>query len=344
MSYRKIILGLCLFLPILSATADDSVEPDAYVSAVGFYAEPDEDRGAEEGVGIQLSYGKLLSGNWFMEGTLAATNFETDNNGGTDFYHTTLGLDLAYRFNGMQGFTPFVLAGGGVVYNDVFPDNDDSTDFYANAGVGFVSDELGSSGLHLRGDARYIYDDFQDGMSDWRVGLGFEVPLGGKRVITKEVVVEKTVMADTADSDNDGVVDGVDRCPKTLAGALVDQFGCVVAQQTIRLEGVNFDFDSANLTAESVDILGRVVESLSNQPKLEVEIAGHTDALGSDAYNQSLSQQRTESVRKHLVSKGIDPARLTANGYGESQPVASNDTAEGRALNRRVEFRVKGTQ
>lgn len=105
------------------------------------------------------------------------------------------------------------------------------------------------------------------------------------------------------------------------------------------LEGVNFITDSSELTAGSKRILDKVAESLQDRPEVEVEIEGHTDSVADAAYNRDLSQRRAESVREYLVSKGVAGRRLTAKGYGETHPVASNDTAEGRAKNRRVELR-----
>ncbi len=111
--------------------------------------------------------------------------------------------------------------------------------------------------------------------------------------------------------------------------------GAVVA-----LRNIFFEFDKAELKPESYPELDRVVALLQQYPNLKVEIAGHTDNVGSEEYNLRLSQKRAEAVVRYLVSKGIDPSRLIAKGYGESQPIASNDTEEGRALNRRVEFRI----
>ncbi len=111
--------------------------------------------------------------------------------------------------------------------------------------------------------------------------------------------------------------------------------GAVVA-----LRNIFFEFDKADLKPESYPELDRVVELMKKYPNIKVEIAGHTDSIGSEAYNLRLSQRRAEAVVKYLVSKGIDPSRLIAKGYGESQPIAPNDTEEGRALNRRVEFRI----
>lgn len=141
------------------------------------------------------------------------------------------------------------------------------------------------------------------------------------------------------DSDGDGVTNSLDKCPGTPAGVKVDETGCVIGQ-TLVLRGVNFDNDQAVLTLAARAILDDIANSMKNQSNIRVEIGGHTDSNGSDTYNQMLSQERAESVRQYLISHGVESARLTAQGYGESKPVASNDTAEGRAENRRVEFKL----
>lgn len=106
----------------------------------------------------------------------------------------------------------------------------------------------------------------------------------------------------------------------------------------IRLRGVEFEFDSATLTPVSSVVLDAATESLNQCPNVAVGIEGHTDSIGPDAYNQSLGQRRADSVRDYLVGKGVSSSRLTTSSYGESRPVATNDTDEGRALNRRVEL------
>lgn len=104
------------------------------------------------------------------------------------------------------------------------------------------------------------------------------------------------------------------------------------------LEGVNFDFDKATLRQEDVSDLDKNVEALKTWGDVDIEVAGHTDSMGSDKYNMKLSGQRAEAVRNFLISRGVSADRLTAKGYGESQPVADNATEEGRFKNRRVEL------
>jgi outer membrane protein OmpA-like peptidoglycan-associated protein len=107
------------------------------------------------------------------------------------------------------------------------------------------------------------------------------------------------------------------------------------------LEGVNFEFDSAKLTEEAVSILGKALTALQDHPDVKVNIVGHTDNVGSKKYNDRLSLRRANSVKSWLVSKGISATRITTAGVGFSEPVASNDTPEGRAKNRRIEFHVE---
>ena len=104
---------------------------------------------------------------------------------------------------------------------------------------------------------------------------------------------------------------------------------------------VFFDFDKATLQSASYPELNRAVALMKANPNMEVEIAGFTDAQGTDAYNKDLSQRRANTVRDYISRQGVEASRLTAVGYGEESPVASNDTEDGRAENRRVEFVVK---
>jgi len=104
------------------------------------------------------------------------------------------------------------------------------------------------------------------------------------------------------------------------------------------LEGVNFDFDKANLRMADLPVIDRNAAELDKLGNVNIEVAGHTDSIGSDEYNLNLAQRRADSVRNYLISKGIAADRLSTKAYGESQPVADNTTAEGRFENRRVEL------
>ena len=102
-----------------------------------------------------------------------------------------------------------------------------------------------------------------------------------------------------------------------------------------------FETNQATLKSSSYPELDRAAALMKANPELEVEIAGYTDAKGSDTYNRDLSQRRANSVREYIINQGVDGARLVAIGYGEASPIATNDTEQGRAENRRVEFVVR---
>lgn len=137
------------------------------------------------------------------------------------------------------------------------------------------------------------------------------------------------------DDDGDGVPNSKDACPNTAAGAKVNRRGCTIIAS---IEGVNFAFDSAELTDEGKAVLGREAQRIKANPTARIQVAGHTDSIGSEEYNQGLSERRAAAVRSHLISEGVAGTRLVTIGYGETQPIATNDTREGRAQNRRVEL------
>jgi outer membrane protein OmpA-like peptidoglycan-associated protein len=107
------------------------------------------------------------------------------------------------------------------------------------------------------------------------------------------------------------------------------------------LRGVNFDFNKANIRADAAPVLDEAIRALRDAPSAGVVVEGHTDSVGTDAYNQRLSERRAAAVRDYLIRGGVAPTRLQAVGFGESRPVASNDTADGRAQNRRAELNVQ---
>lgn len=168
------------------------------------------------------------------------------------------------------------------------------------------------------------------------------------------------------DSDGDGVYDYMDKCPDTPRGVEVDKDGCPLpaaaapeaapapapapavapaaladaapSPRMLELRGANFDFDRSAIRQDDVDALDRSAATLKEWGDVKVEVAGHTDSIGTDEYNDGLSLRRAEAVRNYLVGKGIAAERLNIKGYGESQPVADNATADGRFMNRRVEL------
>jgi outer membrane protein OmpA-like peptidoglycan-associated protein/outer membrane protein W len=150
------------------------------------------------------------------------------------------------------------------------------------------------------------------------------------------------------DNDGDGIPDAQDQCPgepETMNG-FEDSDGCPdevpaqVKQFTGTIKGIKFRTNSAEILAGSNRTLDAAVKVLQEFGTVRLEIQGHTDSQGDDAYNLKLSQDRADAVKAYLVGKGIDESRVVAKGYGETQPVADNNTAAGRQQNRRVDFKL----
>ena len=152
------------------------------------------------------------------------------------------------------------------------------------------------------------------------------------------------------DSDGDLVPDFRDKCPNQPVDRRADTSisdGCpskviVTKAQIVILDKIYFDFNKSSIKPVSFPLLAEIATVINNNPQIkQIEVAGHTDNVGADEYNLKLSQARVDAVVKHLVKFGnVDPARLVAMGYGESKPIDTNDTEEGRAMNRRVDFNI----
>ncbi|WP_277817157.1 OmpA family protein [Solimonas terrae] len=200
-------------------------------------------------------------------------------------------------------------------------------------------------------------NDFNDVL----VNLGLQLPLGFPEPSPAPVAAPVAVVpvAAPVDSDGDGVTDDKDQCPNTPAGTQVNDVGCPLPPpckppeagqrvdlsgcavgDTIVLHGVNFEFDKAKLTVNAQTILDGVADALKAAPDVHVEVDGHTDSRGSDDYNQKLSESRAQAVMQYLGEHGVAADRMSAVGLGETQPIADNDTDEGRELNRRVELKI----
>ena len=185
-------------------------------------------------------------------------------------------------------------------------------------------------------------DTDNDGVPDYRdkcpnTPLNTKVDKNGCKIkkVIKKVIPTKPVkpVVKAVDSDKDGVPDDIDRCPNTPRGFKVDEVGCF---KEVKLE-VHFPFDSWEVPPKYYSNIGKFAKFLKEHPQIKVEIQGHTDSTGSEKYNLTLSQKRAEAVRNILIKNyNISPDRVVAKGYGESKPIASNKTKEGRAKNRRV--------
>ena len=264
---------------------------------------------------------------------------------------------------------PYLKAGVGALRHEAevsnpaggLPLQREGTNLYADLGVGLQAD-YGRWAMRLETGPRFDFDDdaasaavgdTDDSFTDWLVSVGVVVKLGPEPTPPPppepEPVPEPAPVTTCADLDDDG--DGVnncdDRCPNSEAGQAIGPDGCPVPV-TIDLRGVNFDFDKSTLRPDAIATLDEAIEVLRKYPELRVEVAGHTDSIGTDAYNQGLSERRAQAVYDYLTSNGIDQGRLVGPvGFGESRPIAPNqnpdgsDNPEGRAQNRRTELNVQ---
>ena len=363
---RNTRLGLTLLAGLMASTQAAAVYTEGYdipyFSGLYAYESSDSAREAEDGNGYQLSIGIPLSPKTSFELTFYDVGRERALDGNKD-YQTALFLDWTRDLGtfgwessaSLPRFKPFGIIGFGAVEEDVLGDK--HMHFGANVGLGLLFPLTNTKGWAIRTEARaQIHQNSEESVAeedllmDYRVMVGLQIPLtpffnkgAGKGADCELAVVDvESGRKDcAADSDRDGVADGADQCPGTPAGTLVDRKGCPVTSGFV-LKGVNFKSDSAKLTNPSKKILDEVAATLAaaNNDGITVEVSGHTDSQGNDDYNLKLSEQRAESVRQYLIGKGINATRLRAAGYGETQPLADNDTQDGRLENRRVEFKI----
>ena len=230
----------------------------------------------------------------------------------------------------------YTLVGAGVeVFDDEANGNEDG--LFGNYGAGIkykVAEELS-----LKFDVRHVIEA-DHGDSNLLYNVGLAVPFGKVAkaapvaVETAAPVVAKPApVAAPKDSDGDGVIDSLDECPNTMAKAKVDSVGCMT------LVNLNINFDTASAVIKN-NYNTRIVEfanMMNANPKLKATIGAHTDSVGSDAYNQKLSEKRAASTVNALKALKVDASRIKAVGYGESKPMTTNATVEGKAENRRVE-------
>ncbi|MWV16622.1 OmpA family protein [Pseudomonas sp. L-22-4S-12] len=214
---------------------------------------------------------------------------------------------------GRNGSTFANLGGGAKLY---FTEN-----FYARAGV----------------EAQYNIDQ---GDTEWAPSVGIGLNFGGG---SKPAPAAEPVAEVCSDSDNDGVCDNVDKCPDTPANTTVDADGCPAVAEVVRVElDVKFDFDKAQVKEESYGDIKNLADFMNQYPQTATTVEGHTDSVGTDAYNQKLSERRANAVRDVLVNQySVGAERVNSVGYGESRPVADNASEAGRAVNRRVEAEVE---
>jgi OOP family OmpA-OmpF porin len=347
-------LGAVATVPAFASDADVG---GTYVTPMVGVLHTDRDRptdGRDYALG-GLAFGKHFSEAWSAEVLLNGTGLQSDP--ATFTPDRTLwgaSLDLLRVFNRSSRFSPYLGIGAGAIENDIRPGAADKDAMWQASLGAFWTLWEGENGstFALRPDFKARWDDAHSAgiLTDYIGELGFQFTWGGTRKVSATPPPPPppppaaaapapppppATPAPPGDEDHDGVTDDRDRCPGTPPGVAVDANGCT-QKGSITLEGVTFDYNSANLSAGSLNVLDDVADGLKKHPRLKVELQGHTDNKGPDAYNLTLSQKRADAVRAYLLKDGVSPTQITAKGYGEGQPIADNSTDAGRAKNRRV--------
>ncbi|MFA7084993.1 MAG: OmpA family protein [Arcobacteraceae bacterium] len=265
-----------------------------------------------------------------------------NNMGSTDITRIFSNVIKEYPLNNNSSLYALIGAGVEVFSNEEYRNK---TGIFGNYGVGYKY--TFENDMALKFDLRHLIEtDHGDNTLLYTVGLA--IPFGEKAQASKPVekqpvkaavAEQKTAVAaavQDADSDGDGVVDRLDKCPNSEPNAVVDETGCAIV---VNLK-VLFDFDKAIIKEAYSDKLSRFAEVLKSYPSIKTKLSAHTDNIGEEMYNLKLSEERAAAVKKALIKLGIEENRITSVGYGKSKPVATNDTAEGRTQNRRVEATV----
>ncbi|MFZ4862751.1 OmpA family protein [Sphingobacterium sp. Mn56C] len=204
-------------------------------------------------------------------------------------------------------------------------------------GLEFTLGSRSKESLTFANPVSNLYDELKD------PSLRNEVEALKQRVSSLESTVDQL----SKDSDGDGVSDKFDKCPGTPAGTVVDGSGCPIkfpepVKETIVANGyyapIQFEFDSSVLKTESYSTLDKLAKELRDS-KSSVALNGYASSEGSDAYNLNLSKDRANAVKQYLVNAGVAASSISAKGFGEANPVATNATEEGRIQNRRVEIK-----
>ncbi|HZW40088.1 MAG TPA: OmpA family protein [Ignavibacteriaceae bacterium] len=310
------------------------------------------ERNFSEHVGLRLK-GSFLH-------LVTRTNVDFKNNSGAaDF-------DLMYYLVPCEPVSPYLFSGFGAVYftlkNSPFPElNDSFWDFEFNLGIGAefsIGENLKLNtefGYHIPATTKFdgIYSTDQgtllggsfDSYGIFSLGLNYYFGYGEKSSLCQDYQglsgvdynkieeIIKKYQTEPVKVDYNKIEEIVkNNQPKVSTSS---------EQKKWVLIGVNFDFNSSKLKPESMPILYNAAEILLTNPNINIEIQGHTDDIGSEEANLNLSTDRAETVKNFLVAKGVNENRITTRGLGESQPIMSNDTTEGRELNRRIEFVLK---
>lgn len=320
-----------------------------YIDAMAQYSLLDDKRISKDDFGFQGGLGYNFAPNFALEIDYSTGSFKLKDFGsaGPREQLRATSLDALYKFLPNSIVRPFILVGTGQLEDRIGASFDSNNSWMAEAGVGAltgIGSQSGSTRLQLRTEAKYRREFIQNNLyipnnpSDVVFGVGLQLSFGNPTP-PAPVAAAAPPPPPPEPAPAPVVAPPPPEPCHAPAGFKVDA-NCHIIEQNVVVRAVDFEFNSTQLTAPAQQTLDEVAAALLTQPELNVEVQGHTDSIGTDAYNLGLSQRRADAVRAYLISKGLSSSVLTAKGYGKSKPIASNATAEGRAQNRRVAFEV----
>lgn len=333
---KKIILStVACATMMLAANSDYKYEITPTIGGVYTEGNTGTDRGyANAG----LNFGFNLFDSFIDQVEIGFTNTldQVDYENGTSTNVTRTFTNLIKEYSLTDNTSLYSLVGIGYEFFSNDDDLSNENSFFGNYGLGIkykISEQVA-----LKLDARHMIET-DHGDNNLSYNFGLSVPFGevakAAPVVAKPApVVEKVVPVEAPkDSDADGVIDSLDECPNTMAKAKVDSVGCM----TLVNLNINFDTNKSDIKDSYNSRIAEFAKMMNANPKLKATIGAHTDSVGSDAYNQKLSERRAASTVEALKALKVDASKIKAVGYGETKPVASNNTVEGKAENRRVE-------
>jgi OOP family OmpA-OmpF porin len=321
-----------------------------YVDGMLQYSLLDDKRISKDDFGVQGGLGYNFAPNFALELNYGTGSYKVKDFAGSSGPSEQLraaSMDVLYKFFPNSIFRPFILAGGGELQDRIGANLDNNHSWMAEAGVGAltgIGSQSGSTRLQLRTEAKYRREFVQSNAfipnnpGDIVFGVGLQLSFGNP-TRPAPVVAPPPPPPEPAPIPREVVVAPTPEPCHAPTGFQVDA-NCRIIEQTVVVRAVDFEFNSTQLTAPAQRTLDEVATALLTQPELNVEVQGHTDSIGTETYNLGLSERRAVAVKAYLVSRGLSATALTAKGYGKAKPIASNETAEGRAQNRRVAFEV----
>ena len=355
---NKNLIGLAvaatLSLTTLTASAEDMFRGAWYAVPGISYMNTDSDLDANNGGGISLAIGKELSQSFDLQGRLGYNRASEDTGiagVGGRYKQTTLGLDALYMFS-RDKFRPFLLAGLGVARNKVDYSNlniGDDSKTSLMAGLGLGAQYLFSDSFGLQADLRHQWSksdakaagttfDADGTIGNTLLNLGGVFRFGAPAAVVAEAAPEPAPIAAAPE-------------PMPEPAPAPEPAKCTPQMDTITVGAEKlFGFDKANLRDEGKAALNEAADKIKANPEIKaVIVTGHTDRIGSDAYNQKLSDRRANQVKDYLASQGVDPSMIDAVGKGEAEPVVqcTGNNATKKLIsclqpNRRVEIRAEG--